>query len=406
MDEILWDIAHTFVYLDDILIASTTLEEHLKDLKRVFTILEENGLVNRKICVLGKSSLEFLGHLVDSNGIMPLPEKVEAIVATARPANIKQLQCFHGMANYYRRFIQAAAHHLCALFDALQGKPKKLEWTEKLQKSFDSIKKALTSATMLHHPYPSLPLALTTDASDVPIGGVVKQRGPKGWDPLGFFSKKLTNSEKNWCPYDCELNAVHNSIRHFKHMLEGRAFTVYTDHQSLIPSLAKKTDALTSRLMNQLSEIAQFTTDIKYLEGKSNVVANCLSRPNEPKEEEKNKKKTVVINNIKYDWPFIHPFRQAILDLTDGDSVPFKSIHDDPWSDEYEERFNKLLGNNSNTPPRTQSAAELTSNSSKASKKCFICQCHHYFRHQPCLKTQKSLQSEAKQLLQVAGQNS
>ena len=371
MDEILGDIPHTFVYLDDILIASTTLEEHLEDLKRVFTILEENGLVvNRKKCVLGKSSLEFLGHLVDSNGIMPLPEKVEAIVASAPPANIKQLQRFHGMVNYYRRFIPAAAHHLCALFDALQGKPKKLEWTDKLQKSFDSIKKALASATMLHHPDPSLPLALTTDASDVAIGGVVEQRGPKGWEPLGFFSKKLSNSEKNWSPYDRELNAVHKSIRHFKHMLEGRAFTVYTDHQSLIPSLAKKTDAPTARQINQLSEIAQFTTDIKYLEGKSNFVADCLSRPNGPEEEIKNNKKTVVINNVEYDWPSIHPFRQAILDLTGGDSVPFESIHDDPWSDEYEARYESLLKTNGKAPSKKQSASNLTSNSNtgKATK--------------------------------------
>ena len=117
---------------------------------------------------------------------------------------------------------------------------------------------------------------------------MVEQRGPKGWEPLGFFSKKLSNSEKNWSPYDRELNAVHKSIRHFKHMLEGRAFTVYADHQSLIPSLAKKTDAPTARQINQLSEIAQFTTDIKYLEGKSNFVVDCLSRPNGPEEEIKN----------------------------------------------------------------------------------------------------------------------
>merc|ERR1711911_51101 len=113
MDQILGDVPHTFVYLDDILIASSTLEEHLQDLERVFNILNQNGLViNRKKCVLGKSKVEFLGHEVDAQGIRPLKEKVEAILAVKAPTTVKELQRFHGMMNYYRRFIKAAAHHM------------------------------------------------------------------------------------------------------------------------------------------------------------------------------------------------------------------------------------------------------------------------------------------------------
>ena len=343
MDEILGDIPHVFVYIDDILIASETLEEHLKDLRTVFAILEENGLVvNRKKCELGKSRLEFLGHLVDENGIRPSPEKVDAILATKEPTTIKQLQRFHGMVNYYRRFIHQAAHHLCALFDALQGKPKKLDWSDSLQKSFDAIKLALATAAMLHHPDPSLPLALTTDASDVAMGGVVEQRGPKGWEPLAFFSKKFEKTQKEWCPYDRELNAVHKAIRHFKHMLEGRTFTIYTDHQSLIPSLGKKTDAPTARQTNQLSEIAEYSTDIRYLEGKSNFVADCLSRPNEEE------KKTASVSNIHL-MPEVHPFRQAILDLQktkhQEEPTPDEVDPDDTvWDDSLEERMERLMG--------------------------------------------------------------
>ena len=342
MDEILGDIPHVFVYIDDILIASETLEEHLRDLRTVFSILQENGLVvNRKKCELGKSRLEFLGHLVDENGIRPSPEKVDAILATKEPTSIKQLQRFHGMVNYYRRFIRQAAHHLCALFDALQGKPKKLEWSEALQKSFEAIKIALATAAMLHHPDPSLPLALTTDASDVAMGGVVEQRGPKGWEPLAFFSKKFEKTQKEWCPYDRELNAVHKAIRHFKHMLEGRTFTIYTDHQSLIPSLGKKTDAPTARQTNQLSEIAEYSTDIRYLEGKSNFVADCLSRPNEEE------RKTASVSNIHL-MPEVHPFRQAILALQRNkqpeDQTPQSSPDSTIWDDSLEERMERLMG--------------------------------------------------------------
>ena len=311
MDQILGDIPHTFVYLDDILIASATREEHLQDLERVFTILNQNGLVvNRKKCVLGKSKIEFLGHEVDSQGIRPLKEKVEAILAVKAPTSIKELQRFHGMVNYYRKFVRAAAHHMCHLFEALAGKPKRLDWNDKLQYSFDSIKHALANSTLLHHPDPSLPLAVTTDASDVAIGGVIEQRGPEGWEPLAFFSKKLSTSQQAWCPYDRELLAAHQGIRHFKYMVEGRAFTLYTDHQSLIPSLSKKTDAPTSRQTNQLSEIAEYTTDIRYLEGKSNFVADMLSRPNG--EDVADKKRQKVSNISKTDALGRHVFLQEL----------------------------------------------------------------------------------------------
>ena len=216
MDEILGDIPHVFVYLDDILIASESLEEHLKDLE-VFKVLDENGLViNRKKCVFGKTSVEFLGHHVDRHGIRPLQEKVKAIRATSRPTTVKELRRFLGMVNYYRRFVPKAAHHLFHLFEALKDDPKRLQWSDLRESSFEAIKDALADATMLHHPDPRLPLAVTSDASQVAIGAVIEQRGPKGWEPLAFFSKKLTPSQQKWCPYDRELHAAHKAIHQLK----------------------------------------------------------------------------------------------------------------------------------------------------------------------------------------------
>ena len=133
---------------------------------------------------------------------------------------------------------------------------------------------------MLHHPRPNANLALTTDASKVAIGGVLEQRGPNGWEPLAFFSARLKDKQPEWPPFDRELLAAFRAIRHFRHMLEGRVFTLYTDHQSLVPALSKKTEPHTARQTYQLSTIAEFTTDIRYLQGKANVVADALSRPN------------------------------------------------------------------------------------------------------------------------------
>ena len=254
----------------------------MEDLKQVFETLAANGLViQRSKCVLGASSLEFLGYTVDDKGISPLPDRVVAIRATTPPTTVKELQRFLGMVGYYRRFIPKAALHLFHLFDALKGKPKTLVWTPDCQTSFDAIKEALASAALLFHPRPGAQLALTTDASNLAVGGVLEQRGPQGWEPLAFYSSKLKPNERLWPPYDRELLGAFKGIRHFKQLIEGRAFTLYTDHQSLIPSLSKKTDPQTARQTYQLSCISEYTTDIRYVQGKANLVADALSRPNE-----------------------------------------------------------------------------------------------------------------------------
>ena len=284
MDSILMDIPHVFVYIDDVLVASSSPQEHLEDLTRLFTHLQENGLViNAKKCVFGQPSLDFLGYKVDAQGIHPMEDRVQAIRDQVPPTSIKELQRFLGMINYYRRFIPRAAHHLYPLFEALKDKPKTLNWTTACQSAFEAIKEALSSATLLHHPRHGAPLAVTTDASKLAIGAVLEQRGPTGWEPLAYFSAKLSAAHPNqqdWPPFDRELLGVFRAVRHFRHMLEGRAFTIYTDQQALIPALHKKSDPLTQRQTYQLSCIAEMSTDIRYIQGKSNFVADALSRPN------------------------------------------------------------------------------------------------------------------------------
>ena len=217
MDSILGDIPRVFVYIDDILIASESLEQHLEDLDVVFKTLAANGMVvQRAKCVLGQPSLEFLGYQVTKDGIAPLQDRVVAIKATTPPTSVKELQRFLGMVGYYRRFISNAASHLYHLFEALKGKPKTLEWTKDCQKSFEATKAALAAATLLHHPKPSAQLALTTDASNEAIGGVLEQRGARGWEPLAFYSSKLEPHQKLWPPYDCKLLAAFKATRHFR----------------------------------------------------------------------------------------------------------------------------------------------------------------------------------------------
>ena len=282
MDEILGDIPRVFVYIDNILVASETLEQHLQNLELVFKTLSANGMVvQRPKCVLGKSSLEFLGYQVNTSGISPLKDRVTAIEQTTPPTTFKELQRFLGMVGYYQRFIPNAATHLFHLFEALKGKPKMLEWTANCQRSFEATKAALATATLLHHPRPGSELALTTNASNTAISSILEQLGPKGWEPLAFWSTMLEPNQQQWPPYNRELLAAFRGTRHFRSWMEGQPFTLYMDHQSLVPSIHKKTDPHTLRQTYQLSCVAEFTTDIRYVEGKANVVADALSRPNE-----------------------------------------------------------------------------------------------------------------------------
>ena len=109
---------------------------------------------------------------------------------------------------------------------------------------------------------------------------MLEQLGPNGWEPLAFYSLKLDKTQSEWPAFDRELLGAFRAVRHFRPMVEGRPFTLFTDQQALVPSLNRKVEPLTARHTYQLSCIAEFTTDIRYIEGNANVVADALSRPN------------------------------------------------------------------------------------------------------------------------------
>jgi hypothetical protein len=146
--------------------------------------------------------------------------------------------------------------------------------------AFADTRVALADTAQLDHPAAVAELSLAKDASATHIGGVLQQRRPgKGWTPLGFFSKKLTETESRYSTCDRELLAVYNAILHFRHYLEGRRFAVWTDHRPLVGALGRLSDPRSDRQRRQLSFISEFTADIQYITGNSNTVADTLSRP-------------------------------------------------------------------------------------------------------------------------------
>lgn len=283
MDEVLRDLDFCYAYIDDILVASIDQIEHEGHLRRLFTRLSEYGvLVNSSKCVFGKSEVKFLGYTVSASGTRPLKEKVEAIVSFSQPNNVKQLRQFLGMVNFYRRFLSSAARLQAPLNELLVGADKSgktpIIWTSELINAFEECKRSLSQATLLAHPNPKAELAIVADASDTSIGAALQQRMGDSWQPLAFFSRKLSTAQRKYGAYDRELLAVYEAIRYFRHMVEARTFTIYTDHKPLTFAFKQKSDKCSPRQFRYLDYIGQFSTDIRHVPGKDNVVADALSR--------------------------------------------------------------------------------------------------------------------------------
>eukprot|EP00794_Sanderia_malayensis_P020726 gene20726-biopygen17108 len=281
INQVLHGLDFVYAYIDDLLIASASEAEHLQHIDLLFTRLSEFGVViNPAKCVFGSSSLEFLGHHISVEGISPLPTKVSAIRDFPAPTSLRQLREFLGLINFYRRFIPNCATIVQPLTDLLGGKHTRnaLHLDEAALAAFTAIKSALSDATLLVHPSPDAPYCLMVDASNVAIGSVLQQRISGSWQPISFFSKRLQPAEIKYSTFGRELLAVYLSLRHFRHCLEGRKFYVLTDHKPLTYALASSADRHSPREIRHLDFISQFTTDIRHITGKENVVADALSR--------------------------------------------------------------------------------------------------------------------------------
>ena len=278
MHQVCANLDFIFVYLDDILVASSNEAEHLEHLNLLFKRLKEYGLIiNPKKCKFGVSSIDFLGHHVNKDGILPLPSKVQAIRDFPRPSSIKGLQEFTGMANFYHRFLPHAATMMRPLYKAMSGKTKDLVWDKEMEKAFSDTKSAMAQASMLTHPVQDAPISLVTDASEVAVGAILQQQINNQWIPLAFFSRQLRDPETRYSAFDRELLAIYLAIRHFRFFLEGRVFTVFTDHKPLSFAMSKVSEPWSARQTRQLSYISEFTTDIQHVAGQENP-ADALSR--------------------------------------------------------------------------------------------------------------------------------
>ncbi|BHF59912.1 hypothetical protein SprV_0100287300 [Sparganum proliferum] len=280
LDRVIRGLPFVYAYIDDLLVASSTAEEHMEHLATVFDRLQQFGVVlNPSKCVFGVPSLEFLGHLVDSHGTRPLPSKVAAIRVFPPPTSKRQLQRFLGMVNFYRRFFPNCADTIIPLTSFLSGSKRTFELTPAEPTSFEQVKALLADVTLLTHFHAHAPISLMVDASNVAVGAVLQQSLPDSIVPLASFSKKLSKAETCYSTFGRELLAAYLAVRHFRHLLEGREFTIFTDHKPLTFAIHSRSDKLSPREIRHMDYISQFTSDIRHSDGSRNEVADALSRP-------------------------------------------------------------------------------------------------------------------------------
>ena len=264
------------IYLDDIIIFSKDIEEHLVRLDEVLGRLEKAGLkLKPSKCDLLKSEVLFLGHVVSKEGIQPNPKLIEDIVNWHVPKNVKEIQQFLGLCNYYRRFINQFSD-IASPLTHLTKKGVDFVWDDRCLRSFEKLKQALCEAPVLSYPMNDGEFILDCDASDSGIGGVLSQVQHGKEKPVCYASKKLDKQQKRYCVTRRELLAAVTFIHQFRHYLLGKKFLLRTDHNSLRWLFSFKDPQ--GQMARWLEVLAQYNFKIVHREGKKHANADSLSR--------------------------------------------------------------------------------------------------------------------------------
>ena len=282
IENLLQGIKGVSVYIDDILISGSTLHEHLKILDTVLEKLQTSGLkLNKTKCFFLRHRIEYLGYIIDRDGLHPTTEKVRAIQEARTPQNVSELRSFFGIINYYHRFLPNLSTTLAPLYRLLQ-KDVKWTWEQEQDKAFTAAKKALQDDSLLVHYDESKPLILACDASQYGLGAVLSHTMADGTErPVAYASRMLTVAEKNYSQLEKEGLAIIFGIKKFHNYLYDRHFSIESDHQPLSYLFNEKkgiSPTASSRIQRWALTLSAYQYTIRYKTGKSLCNADALSR--------------------------------------------------------------------------------------------------------------------------------
>lgn len=258
------------------------MEEHLANLLAVFQKLSAAGFkLNFEKCAFFQEKIQYLGHVIDKNGLHKDNSKVSAILNAPQPKTQTQVKAFIGLVNYYAKFIPNLAKLLAPIY-ALLKKENKFIWSKECENAFELVKSVISSDKVLAHYDPNRPIKLICDASQDGIGAALFHVFENGEErPVCFASRTLNCAEKNYAVIDREALAIYFGVRKFMHYLLGRKFILQTDHRPLVSIFGTKKGIpvmAASRLQRWSVYLSNFDFEIQYIVGKNNVNADFLSR--------------------------------------------------------------------------------------------------------------------------------
>ncbi len=279
------------LYLDDIVVFSSSVTQHLERLELVLSRLEREGLKAKlSKCMFFQQEVSYLGHVISAQGVSTDPSKIEAVKQWQCPKGVTELRSFLGFASYYRRFVEGFAklaaplHRLVAEFAGRKPRARAelsfgAAWIEQCQVSFEELKSRLTSAPVLAYADFSLPFILEVDASHGGLGAVLSQEQGGKVRPIAYASRGLRPTERNMSNYSSmklEFLALKWAMTEkFREYLLGQRCVVFTDNNPLSHLTTAKLGATEQRWAAQL---AAFDFELRYRSGRSNRNADALSR--------------------------------------------------------------------------------------------------------------------------------
>jgi len=280
MDQVLQGLNGVTCYLDDILISSTKAE-HMQKLRQVLERLRKFGVkVKRSKCVFMAPSVTYLGHTINSNGIQPTKEKVEAIHNLRAPKDLHELRVLLGMVNYYAKFMPNQATLLAPWYELLR-KEVPFHWTRECAEVLTQLKKLLTSDKLLVHFDPQKPIVLACDASPYGLGCVLSHVINGVERPIAFASRSLTSAEKNYCQLEREGLSIIYGLTKFHKYVYGRRITIITDNKPITRILGSKVgipSLAALRLQRWALILMAHDYEIRYRSAKEHANCDGLSR--------------------------------------------------------------------------------------------------------------------------------
>ncbi|GAB5504825.1 MAG: hypothetical protein Pyrs2KO_34800 [Pyruvatibacter sp.] len=280
VNDIFKDMLDIFVliFIDDLLIYSKSISEHVEHLAAVLARLQKYSLFAKatksEICV---KETDFCGFWLSEKGISAMDVKVKAIRDWKPLKTVTDVRSFLGMVSFYRRFIPDFAKIAGPLHD-LTKKDVMWEWGSAQEQAFQSLKTALMGKPVLIHPNPVKDYTVISDASGEATGGVLCQDHGSGLQPIAFCSRRLSKSEQNYSVYERELLGIAYCLMQWRHYLEGcpGLVTVFTDHQPLTNFMDQKMMSRPQARWLRAGHFLSIKPKIQYIQGKLNLVADAL----------------------------------------------------------------------------------------------------------------------------------